>query len=168
VTFTVDFGHPPDLADVDAFDRPADAFTIQIAPGNGDPLIDPTTVVRSDEVQFGSGITIRDASPADLVDPHAGGWGATRGSVPFTISGNDVSFTSSLQVLGVPDAKFTYSITTSQFGQESGFAEAQSVPLPPAILSGLAMLAFGIFIATLRQIASAQANRSRQMIYMSR
>src|SRR5579862_3426142 len=158
VTFTIDFGHAPDLADVDAMNRPDDAFEIQVAPNNVDPMIDPVTVIRSDEVQFGSKITVRDAMPADLTDPHAGGWGPLRGSVPFTVKGNDVSFTASLKLMGLPNGMFDFATTTSHFGDETAFAETDmhAVPLPSSIAGALAILMFGLIVSLTRHAIKAR------------
>lgn len=157
-TFSIDFGHTPDLSDVDVSNRPADAFIIEIAAADSNPALNPTTVIRSSEVRFVDAIVLRDATPADTTDPHAGGWGATRGSVPFTIDGNDVSFTAPLELMGVPDGKFKYTVSTSHYGLETGFVQGEfvPVPLPPSILGGLGMLVSGIGVSVIRQLIQSR------------
>jgi hypothetical protein len=160
-TFTIDFGHTPDFTTTDAGGRPADSFQIDIAadPTGPNPLANLTTVIRGDEIRFANNIPIRDAFPADLNDPHAGGWGKIRGSVPFSVIGTQLSFTAPLALLGAPDGKFAYQADTFHYGPTQAEAKAESVPLPSALATAAMMLAIGLLIALFKSIIESGSMR---------
>lgn len=87
VTFSITFNQVPDFFTVDSFGRAANAFQFYIV---GDPTLsypaNYDSIIRGGEIYLGGGIPIRNGSPS-IADPHAGGWGAIRGIVPFTLTG---------------------------------------------------------------------------------
>ena len=147
-TFTLDFGHTPDFFTTDSAGRPADSFQIEISAANSSisSASSLTTIVRGDEIHYANALVIRDATPPLLTDPHAGGWGAIRGTVPYTITGPDLTFTAPLTLLGAPNGQFSYRAFTLAHGVIQNETEAQSVPLPSAAWAGLVTLAMGFSI----------------------
>jgi hypothetical protein len=152
-TFTIDFPHVPDFFTVDTFGRVADSFQIQItADPNGSPQINPTTVIRGDEIQFAHALRIRNGSPASS-DPQSGGYGSIRGTVPFSVNGTDLTFTTPLSLIGAPTGYFSYYAFTTQSGFTTAQVEARSVPLPPALAAALMMLGMGMAVAMGKTLA---------------
>src|SRR6185437_10335459 len=145
-TFSINFGHTPNFDSVDAHGRLTDSFQILIAPDpvSATPFISPTTVVRGDEIRFNAAIPIRNGAPPDFSDSHSGGWGSVRGTVPFSVSGTELTFTAPLSLLGAPDGRFAYDVSTFASGFTKNEVKSQSVPLPPAFAIGMMMLATGI------------------------
>lgn len=139
VTFTIDFGHAPDFYTTDSFGRPADSFQINIAPLNGNPAAFPSVVVRGDEIQYTNGIVVRNATPPSS-DPHSGGWGSVRGTVPYILNGNEITFSDGFGQLEAPKGQFSYDLYTLHYGTTVGQTQGQSVPLPAPATVGLGML----------------------------
>ncbi len=154
--FTIDFPHAPDFFKVDAAGRPADSFQVEITAGsNVNNFLNPTSVIRGDEIRFAQALRVRDAAPPDP-DPHAGGWGAIRGTVPFSVNGDAVAFTAPFSLLGVPNSVFGYHIFTVADGvvQSEAFGNTQAVPLPTALSATLLTLGSGLTGMFLRRIRS--------------
>lgn len=152
-TFSIDFPHVPNFYSVDAFGRVADSFQIQISANpNGSPQINPTTVIRGDEIHYSSAITIRNGSPPSS-DPQSGGYGTVRGTVPFSITGTDLTFTTPLSLIGAPTGNFSYYAFTTQSGMTTAAVEGRSVPLPSALGAGMMMLGIGIFFVMCKSVA---------------
>ena len=151
-TFIIDFPHVPDFNSLDSFGRPADSFQIEIAadPAGPDPLAHLTTLVRGDEIHFAQTLPIRNASPSDFTDPHSGGWGTVRGTVPFTVSGMELSFTTPLSLLNATDGHFAYRIFTLEHGLTQQTVQSQTVPLPSAVAAGGAMLMLAMAYMAMR------------------
>ena len=147
-TFTLDFGHAPDFATLNSQGLQADTFEYQIAadPKGANPLgfSNLTTIVWGNDIHSSNAITVRNASPPDLSDPHSGGWGSVRGSVPFSVTGDKLTFTAPLQLLGASDGKVAYLGFTQHYNAEQASATGQSVPLPAAVGIGMLMLGIGI------------------------
>ncbi|HET6249087.1 MAG TPA: hypothetical protein VFE47_15435 [Tepidisphaeraceae bacterium] len=159
-TFTIDFSHPPDFYTVDAGNRPADAFSIQIAanPTGSNPLAfnNLTTIVSGTEIRFNNNIPVRNAFPASN-DKAAGGWGSVRGSVPFTVTGDTLTFTAPLQLLNASSGKFAYQAFTTHYGAETASkSSSTAVPLPPAFVPAMVMLLIGMLLSLCRPMIQAR------------
>jgi hypothetical protein len=147
--FTVHFNHAPDFSvgpggQVEAFQYEIDTKTDKfVQPISFD---DTSTIVRGAEISAGKGLPIR-ARDGDG-GPDSGGWGPTRGNVPFQLSGSTLSFTSSFDALGEDDGIFRYRIFTTDDGSRTQTVYASNpsqpsgvvVPVPPSAWSGLSML----------------------------
>jgi hypothetical protein len=152
VNFSVIFNQSPNFFTTDSDGRQATDFQFYII---GDPALpypaDFDSIVRGTEIHFGGGIPIRDAFPP-VPDPNAGGWGAIRGSVPFTLVGTELTFSVPLAVLSdhSTDGSFSYDFQTDVFGASSQYlADQQSIVLPePATISLLSFL--GICFSSVR------------------
>jgi hypothetical protein len=66
--------------------------------------------------------------PPDNSDPNSGGWGTIRGSVPFTLDGNILTFSSPLSLISDHIAKgntkgiFSYDLQVDQCGAQTFFS----------------------------------------------
>jgi len=148
-TFFLTFTQPPDFQTRDALGRRANSFQYEISPITSSltadiPLIDVRAVVRGDEI-MGDRLPIRDGIETAR-DPNqaAGGWGYVRGTVPFTLSGDRLTFTAPLSLLDAPDGQFAYRVFTTEFGQTTSAVTGAAVPLPPAawlVLTALPLIA---------------------------
>jgi hypothetical protein len=148
VTVTLNFGHAPDFYTTDSGGRPLDSFQMNIAGGNKDPLLNPTTVLRGDEIQFANAIRVRNATPPDLTDSHSGGWGTVRGAIPFSVKGTELTFTAPLSLINVPDGIFRYDVFTIHQGTVQNESQGHSVPLPSSLAATLFTICIGIVVAT--------------------
>src|ERR1017187_137089 len=105
VTFTLQFSRAPDFVPLDAYERQADAFQFFIATSTNIPLYYPprpyASLIRGGEINFDNAIVIRNDGPPDDNDPHSGGWGSIRGSVPYTLNANILTFSAPADVLNV-------------------------------------------------------------------
>jgi hypothetical protein len=100
------------------------------------------SIIRGEEIHYGGGIPIRDATGSEP-NPPSGGWGPVRGTVPFTLSNNILDFVVSFAVLNEPTGQFSYlfgaysfGATTQQFSgtSDGGIASVYPpVPLPAAL-----------------------------------
>jgi hypothetical protein len=145
-TFTIDFPHAPDFFTVDSHGRVADSFQINISADiKGNPQLNPTTVVRGDEIHFANALRIRDGSPP-VSDPQSGGYGAIRGTVPYSLNGTVLTFTTPLGLINAPNGTFSYYAYTLSNGVTAAQSEARSVPLPSALQPGMMMLGLGIVL----------------------
>ena len=161
-TFSLDFGHAPDFYTVDAHGRVADSFQINIsADFRGNPQASPTTVIRGDEIQFLNALAVRNRSPAST-DPHSGGFGSIRGTVPFSVHGTNVSFTTPLSLIDAPNGMFSYYAFTMHNGATQAQAEARSVPLPSALHAAMLMLALGGTVLMCKAMAGRVSKGHRQ------
>lgn len=148
-TFTLVFNHVPNFATCDSFGRPADSFQVECIPNTKAPMDalnfgDIRAVVRGDEIGKGHMLAIRDGfeNGSDPF-PASGGWGTIRGKVPFQLTGDTLTFSAGMNLLDAPSGTFSYRAFTTYYGSTvssvQGSASA-SVPLPPALPAGLAML----------------------------
>ena len=147
VTFTLQFNQAPDFTTIDQFGRQADSFQYTVfgdlnAPFPG--IFD--SVVRGDELHLsGNQLRIRNSVPPDS-DPAAGGWGSVRGTVPFMLSGDVLTFTAPLSLLSdhSSDGQLTYLLNTYEFGTTTAFTRSQTTtPLTPEP-SSLLLLGIGL------------------------
>lgn len=120
VSLKLIFNRPPDFQTADSIDRPADSFQYYIV---GDPrLLYPRNydaIIRGDELHHDpSMLRIRNAYPSDPSDPDAHGWGALRGTVPYRLDGNVLTFSAPLSMISdhSADGHFSYDLGVVQIG----------------------------------------------------
>ena len=154
-TFFLTFTQPPDFHTRDALGRLANSFQYEIRPTTGNavvpdiPLIDVRSVVRGDEIS-GNMLPVRNGiETARDTNPAAGGWGSVRGSVPFTLSANRLTFTAPLQLLDAPSGDFAYRVFTTEYGLTTSAVTGAAVPLPPA--AWMAFAALPLLLPALRR-----------------
>ena len=119
VTFTLQFNRAPDFFSSDQYGRQADAFQFYIATSTNIPLFYPprpyASLIRGGEIYYDNAIVIRNDGPPDDNDPHSGGWGSIRGSVPYTLNADTLTFFVPADVLDV-QGTFAYSLLLTSFG----------------------------------------------------
>lgn len=101
VTFQLVFDSHPDFFTLDQHGQPVDEFQFAISPGPSvtHDFSGISTIIRGGEIYVNGDIRIRNTAPCtDL--PVSGGWGSIRGSVPFSLSGNVLTFSASDTLLG--------------------------------------------------------------------
>jgi hypothetical protein len=143
--FTINFNEVPDFFSVDEFGRQADAFQYFIdGDGNfpfslGNPVYSELeTIIRGGEINIAGDIRVRDVF--GVGGPNSGGWGPIRGSVPYTLNGTQLTFSTPLELIGDDDGLFSYELLITEFGSTTDRLTAQSVPEPLTILgSGVAL-----------------------------
>jgi hypothetical protein len=123
--FSVIFNQIPNFTNVDSNGRQQDSFQIYMAfnPATPNPANTQSVdvLVRGDEIHLAHAIRIRDARPA-VSDPHSGGWGAIRGSVPFRVAPQPngtavMSFSVPFEMLGIK-GQFAWVLETYNFGSQ--------------------------------------------------
>jgi hypothetical protein len=138
VNFAIHFDTAPNLFTVDEFVRQQDALQVYIF-NEPYPWLTPTfrepdliSIARGGEIYLGNGIPIRGPGPSD----NNGGWGETRGTVPVTLNGSVLTYTTSLETLNVRQG-FGYAWESFHFGVTNagrydciGGQGCPSVPLP--------------------------------------
>jgi hypothetical protein len=135
VTFTLQFNRAPDFFTCDQYGRQADAFQFYIATSTNIPVFYPprpyASLIRGGEINYGNGIVIRNDGPSDETDPHSGGWGSVRGSVPYTLSADTLMFSVPADVLDV-QGPFAYSLLLTSFGAatHNPYAGDSGGPIP--------------------------------------
>ena len=144
--FSIFFNRSPDFAARDSSGRPLESFQYEVMPGPADmagwSLAAVEAVVRGDEVDPGGRLPIREGfEPASDPDPRAGGWGPVRGTVPFVLEGDRLTFTAPLSLLEDPSGEFAYRLLATTSGQTTSVVEGTAVPGPPALWTGGIMLA---------------------------
>jgi hypothetical protein len=133
VTFMLVFNRRPDFQTEDSIGRQADSFQYYIVgdaslpyPANYDAII------RGDEIDLTSGLLpVRNSAPPDP-DPDAGGWGTIRGVVPYSLDGNVLIFSTSLDLISdhSVDGTFSYELLLTQYGASTQFLRGESVVRP--------------------------------------
>ena len=132
---------------VDSVGRHVDSFQYEIVPNTSLPishfaLEDVRAVIRGDEIGSGQTIPIRNGfQNGSDPNPASGGWGLVRGTVPFNLQGSEMKFSASFNLLDTVDGGFAYRLFTTNFGSTVTEVTGVSVPLPPTLPAGLAMLA---------------------------
>lgn len=157
VVFTLNFSQSPDFKTADSLGRRLDSFQYEIAPNTATPIDQLPfsavgAVVRGDEIGGGNVIPIRNGfQNGSDPNPAAGGWGTVRGTVPFTLTGNSLSFTTPFSLIGTTNGTFSYRVFTTNYGSTVSTAESVSsvsVPLPSALPAMLmtagAFVGFGL------------------------
>jgi len=99
-------------------------------------------VVRGAEIFAGNGheLPIRDRQGAG--GPNAGGWGPVRAIVPFELTDDTLTFTTSWSDIGDQDGKFRYRVFTSDVGSITADAQVSTaaIPLPAGMWTGMITL----------------------------
>jgi hypothetical protein len=155
--FHARFDAAPDLRTVDEFGRVKDSFQYEIDDNWNAPLGLPPqgldSVVRGDEIHVANALRIRDArfGITPDPDPDAGGWGAVKATVPFTLDGTELRFEAPLAAIGDDDGYFAYRLFTTEYGLTTSEVESRVlppgepgpklIPLPPAAWSAAAAAA---------------------------
>lgn len=159
VSFTIDFNEVPDFFSVDTFGRQADAFQYYIRPDGKLPVFEGSpyysqlsTIIRGPEIFVNGDIRVRDVFPIGSSEPNSGGWGPLRGSVPYTLNGTVLTFSSPLELIGDSDGLFSYQLLLTEFGGSTDTVEAKSIlkskAVPePSCANGV--LTFGVLSACL-------------------
>jgi hypothetical protein len=135
VNFTLQFSRTPDFLSLDQYGRQADAFQFYIATSTNIPVFYPprpyASLIRGGEINYGNGIVIRNDGPPDDSDPHSGGWGSVRGSVPYTLNTDTLTFSVPADVLNV-QGTFAYSLLLTSFGAatHNPYAGDSGGPIP--------------------------------------
>ncbi len=129
VMFTIEFNQVPDFSSVDSFGRQANSFQYFIVSDPNRPYpANFAAIIRGEEIHHTqSEIRIRNATPSDP-DPAAGGWGAIRGTVPYRLNGNVLTFSVPLQVLSDQSrgGTFEYQLESYHFGTSTKFVESRA------------------------------------------
>jgi len=152
VTFSLMFNQGPDFYTVDTFGRAATDFQYFVygAPTAGYPA-EFDSIIRGGEIYLGQGIPVRNATPS-VPDPNAGGWGAIRTRVPFTVAGASLTFSVPLTLLSdrSTDGHFTYTLQTDVYGALNQRVTGQSSVVASPEPSGLPILCGLVMVALLR------------------
>ena len=155
VTFTIEFNRPPDFFATDSLGRQADSFQYFVLgdPGLGYPA-EFDSIVRGEEIHIANAIRIRNAVPS-VSDPAAGGWGAIRDVVPFSLSGSLLSFSAPLASLSdhSVDGRFTYELQVYSFGITGQSAQAETTVVPePRMLINLSLILTAMIVYRFRRL----------------
>jgi hypothetical protein len=131
---------------VDQFGRPANSFQYFIV---GNPSLpypeDYDAIIRGEEIHITSDmLRIRNAVGSDP-DPNSGGWGPIRGSVPFSLNDNVLTFSAPLHLVSdhSVDGHFVYEVDAYEFGALTNYFFDQSTVISEpstALLLALATL----------------------------
>jgi hypothetical protein len=144
-SFSLQFDFHPNFTATDHLGRQIDSFQYFIDPNTSGNPLSPTagdTIIRGEEIHAADALRIRNAT-GDHSGPSAGGWGAIRGTVPFTVSDDSVQFTVGWHVLGETGDHFKYAVQTYEFGSLND-SRVRLIPLPSALWAGGSMLAIVI------------------------
>ena len=164
--FTIEFNEAPDFFSADSFGRQANSFQYFIDADGGLPVFrgspyysELETIIRGEEIHFAGDILIRNVFPIDSGEPNSGGWGASRGSVPYTLSDTVLTFSTPLSLIGDDDGQFSYRLEAYDFGAWNGQAiEDKSAVVPePSSVFGL-----GIFSLSLLSFKKKRASHSEK------
>lgn len=110
---------------------PADSFQFYV--GDSPPFIGITqSIIRGDEIRFTNSIVIRNSYPYTN-DFGGGGWGAVRGSVPYSLNGNVLDFIVPFLLLGSSDRYDFFYWEVYNFGSMVQHSALSNVPLPAAL-----------------------------------
>lgn len=148
VNFTLQFSYPPDFFSCDAGGRQANGFQFYIGTTTNVPQFYPprpyASLIRGGEIYLGNGIAIRNDGPPDDGEPNSGGWGAVRGTVPFSLNGSSLTFAVPAAVLNV-QGSFAYSLLLTSYGGATHSpytgASGGDIPLPEPAVGALVTLA---------------------------
>jgi PEP-CTERM motif-containing protein len=160
VQFRIVFNQAPDFSTVDSVGRQADTFQYFIS---GDPQLpypaNFDSIIRGAEVRSPADpLPIRNSLPPSD-DPATGGWGPIRGSVPFSLDGNILTFATPLTLISnhSVDGNFAYRLDTYGFGITTRSIENESSVVPePATL-----LLFGSTLAGVGMLRKLHRKRER-------
>jgi len=153
VTFSIAFSSIPDFMTIDDENRQANSFQFWIDPDNSAaPLWDGSAIIRGGEINIGGDIPVRDRIGSG--GAASDGWGATRDSVAYSLTGTNLAFVVPFDALSQTDGDFTYQFLVTEYGEErySAYGESdayyQPVYTPPVIpepsVFSLLLIALGV------------------------
>ena len=148
-TFSLTFDQHPSFVAIDSGQLKAFHYEVDVdSQDTSKPIMfdQIDTIIRGGEIWEGQGIPVRDRDGNG--GAHAGGWGAVRAMVPFSVDEetNTLTFSTSLSNLGDADGKFRYRLFTTDNGGLTSDIQAAAIPLPLAAWSGVVLLgALGTF-----------------------
>ena len=162
VPFSLTFNQVPDFFTVDRYGRQAHSFQFYIGRSTNVPRFSTrpfASLIRGEEIRVANDIRIRNDSPGPSTDPdpNSGGWGSIRGSVPYTLDGQTMTFAVPATVLNV-QGQFGYNFLLFEYGayvspQYPGLSGG-AIPVVPepssAALAALAGVGMGWFGLTRR------------------
>jgi len=129
VQFMVEFNQSPNFSTVDSVGRQANSFQYFILGDSSLPYpAKYDSIIRGDEIDLsGNTLPLRNSVPP-VSDPIAGGWGALRGSVPFNVNGNTLTFSTPLSLISNHslDGNFAYRLESYEFGALTRFVDNHS------------------------------------------
>jgi hypothetical protein len=134
-TFSIEFNRAPDFFTLDGFGRQADSFQYYIdvdaTVGTvGEIRFIAGIIVRGGEIHLEGDIRVRDREGDGGVN--SGGWGPIRGSVPFQLTGNILTFTSPWTLIN-DDGVFSYALLLTEYGGLTDFVFGLSGESYPAV-----------------------------------
>jgi hypothetical protein len=125
IHFQIVFNQPPDFLEVDEHNRSANAFQYFIFGDRSLTYPDHfDSIIRGEEIRVADGIRIRNAAPTSLPDDvHSGGWGTIRGTVPYSLSGSVLRFTTPLHLISDVSTSgiLEYQLETYVYGATTRF-----------------------------------------------
>ena len=166
VLFTVNFNQVPDFF-TDQYGAQVDSFQYFIDQDGELPILNASpiysnfsSIIRGDEIHVAGDVRIRDVFSVGLSEPNSGGWGNIRGSVPYTLDGTVLKFSTPLQLIGDSDGVFSYQLLLTEFGAWNGITNENksiisSVPEPNLALGALTFAALSIGLRLKRKHKSA-------------
>lgn len=147
--FTIGFNEVPDFLSVDEFGAQADSFQYFIdadgefpVPGVSEEL---EAIIRGEEIYIAGDVRVREISGNGGLN--SGGWGPIRGSVPFSLNGSVLTFSTPWQFIDDSNGQFSYALEWYEFGSFRGRLES-GVPVPEPS-SALGVFTFGVLGASL-------------------
>jgi hypothetical protein len=166
VFFTLEFNEVPDFFSLDEVGPQADSFQYFIEADGRFPVFSTSpdspyyyseleAIIRGEEIHVAGDIRVRNALPSSD-EPNSGGWGTIRGSVPYSVNGSILIFSTPLALIGDSDGLFSYRLETYEFGIWTGTeiedlsvfqpSPPTSVPEPRTAL-GLGILGWASLVA---------------------
>ena len=121
--FTIEFSRAADFVTL-AYGRQAYAFQYFFV---GDPDLpypqNYDSIIRGGEIYLTTdSLRIRNAYPSDP-DLASGGWGSIRGSVPFVVRDNTVTFSVPLELVSDHNGSCTYWLMSTQFSRATSYTQ---------------------------------------------
>ncbi|MHC5725163.1 MAG: hypothetical protein ACYTXY_13690 [Nostoc sp.] len=156
VLFTINFNQMPDFFTVDKFNRQSNSFQYFIDPSGELPIVNASSIysnfssiIRGDEIPVAGDVRIRNVFSVGPSEPNSGGWGKIRGSVPYSLDGTVLKFSTPLQLIGDSDGVFSYQLLLTDFGSWNGIINENksiitSVPEPNLALGALTFAALSV------------------------
>lgn len=169
VFFTLTFNQAPQFYTIDEFGRPEHSFQFYLATDTNLPVTYPdrpyACLIRGTEMPVAHDIRVRNDGPWDMTDPNSDGWGTLRGSVPYRLEGETLTFSISDGVLNI-EGPFAYSLLLTEYGAGTPLSPYPgvsggpiNVPEPSVGLIGLAALVVLAGWKRMRRLGSAHRAR---------
>jgi probable HAF family extracellular repeat protein len=135
VNFSLTFNQVPDFFTVDQVGRQANGFEFYISTSTNITTTGPfASIIRGDEIHVAGDLRIRNDNPPDTADTNSGGFGSIRGSVPYVLNGQTLTFSVPASVLNV-SGPFGYELDLLSYGGRTsyynGLAGGPIIPPPP-------------------------------------